>query len=62
MSSEIVGAGDELQSFIKLAREIFHDEPWDQVQRYVERAWHACQLSDGAEWADVQPLVRAEWD
>ena len=23
MSSEIVGAGDELQSFIKLAREIF---------------------------------------
>ena len=55
MSSEIVGAGDELQSFIKLAREIFHDEPWDQVQRYVERAWHACQLSDGPSGQTCNP-------
>lgn len=62
MSSAIVSSGDELQSFIRLAREIFHDEPWDQVHHYVERAWHACQFSDGGTWAEVQAIVRAEWE
>ena len=62
MSSAVLGPDEELQNFIRLAREIFHDEPWDQVHHYVERAWLASQLSGGATWAEVQHRVRAEWE
>ena len=62
MSSATMTAGDELLSFIKLAREIFHDEPWDQVQHYVERAWRAGPGSERATWAEIQALVRAGWE
>jgi hypothetical protein len=61
MSSATVDAGDELQTFIRLARQIFHDEGWDEVEHYVERAWHAFQAEEGVTWDEVQPLVRAEW-
>ena len=62
MSSAIAGAGAELENFIRLAREIFHDEPWDQVHHYIERAWNASQLAGGATWTEVQSMVRAEWE
>lgn len=62
MSSDTVDAGEELRHFIKLAREIFHDEAWDQVEPYVARAWRACPGVEEATWPEVRPLVRAEWD
>ena len=62
MRSDSIDADAELRSFIKSAKEIFHGEEWERVHHYVERAWNASGLADGAEWAEVEPRVREAWD
>ena len=54
--------GRDLGSFVAIARHIFHDQPWDAVSQYVERAWHACEVSEHSRWQDAEPLIRQAWD
>jgi hypothetical protein len=54
-------AGD-VSSFVAIARRIFHDQPWDAVSLYVQRAWQACEVSEYMRWQDAEPLIRRAWD
>lgn len=54
-------AGDVLHAFVATARRVFHDERWDAVAPYVQRAWEACEVSEYTAWEDVEALLREAW-
>ena len=60
-SSDFDSAAPELSTFVSALKRIFHDEPWEQVETYAERAWRACGLEEDASWSNVRDSVRAEW-
>jgi len=53
--------GRDVRLFVSVARHIFHDQPWDAVSVYVQRAWHACEVSEDTRWEDAEPLIRQAW-
>lgn len=50
-----------VNAFAAVARRIFHDQPWDAVCLYVQRAWLACDVSEDTRWEDAEPLIRQAW-
>lgn len=52
----------ELASFVAALREVFHGERWEDVEKYAERAWRACELEDQGTWAEVVSTVRDCWE
>lgn len=42
-------------------RFVYRGAQWDDIRRDVEATWNRCGLAYGATWAQVEAVVRDEW-
>lgn len=52
---------DPVSGFIEAVKAAFGTENWDEVEPYLERAWHGCQMPEDPSWAEIRDDVRAAW-
>ena len=51
----------EFEVFVSALSEVFHDEPWEDVEVYAARAWGNCGFNDTTPWGAVKDKVRESW-
>ena len=52
----------ELTAFVDVLSQVFHDEPWEAIEAYAERAWDGCGFSEEKPWDEVKDHVCVEWN
>lgn len=51
----------EIAAFSSTIRFVYRGAQWDDIRRDVEATWNRCGLAYGATWAQVEAVVREEW-
>ena len=61
LSDERDPTSAEFEVFISALSEVFHDESWEDVERYAARAWNDCGFNETTPWASVKERLRDGW-
>jgi hypothetical protein len=48
-------------NFLRVLRQVFRGESWDDVAPLAQRAWRQVEEFDGRPWGDVAEAMRAGW-
>lgn len=50
-----------LAVFVKAVTIAFGDEPFEDIEAFLERAWVHCRLENDPIWLNVRDQIRADW-
>ena len=49
------------ENFLRVLRQVFRNEAWDEVAPFAQRAWRQVEEFDGRSWGEVADAMRAGW-
>ena len=62
MQPQRIDAGDsQVVAFIDAIKTAIGDEPFDEMERFLERAWVESRMPGDPEWPEVRDRMREEW-